>query len=102
MNCENCSIQHDGKYGRGRFCSRKCASAFSSNKNKNLKNKKISDSLKGKYTGIDNSFYKSGKSEGSGLGLYLAKKIIELYNGKITVNDSKMGGAKFSVYLEKL
>lgn len=63
MNCENCSIQHDGKYGSGRFCSKKCSSSFSSNKNKDLKNKKISDSLKGKYTGLDNSTYKSGKFE---------------------------------------
>lgn len=61
MNCENCSVQHDGKYGSGRFCSKKCSSSFSSNKNKDLKNKKISDSLKGKYTGLDNSTYKSDR-----------------------------------------
>ena len=61
MNCENCSIQHDGKYGSGRFCSKKCSSSFSSNKNKDLKNKKISDSLKGKYTGLNNSTYKSDR-----------------------------------------
>ena len=30
MKCENCGIEHDGKYGSGRFCSVKCARGFSS------------------------------------------------------------------------
>lgn len=63
MNCENCSIQHDGKYGSGRFCSKFCSSSYSSNKNKELKNKKISDSLVGRFTGLQNSVYKSNRFE---------------------------------------
>lgn len=27
MNCEKCNKEHDGKYGSGRFCSRKCANS---------------------------------------------------------------------------
>ena len=27
MNCEKCHSKHDGKYGTGRFCSRKCANS---------------------------------------------------------------------------
>ena len=61
MICENCSNIHDGNYGSGRFCSRFCSSSFSSNKNKELKNKKISESLKGRFTGLESSTYKSDR-----------------------------------------
>lgn len=61
MLCENCSNIHDGNYGSGRFCSRFCSSSFSSNKNKELKNKKISESLKGRFTGLESSTYKSDR-----------------------------------------
>jgi signal transduction histidine kinase len=45
---------------------------------------------------------KSSKS-GSGLGLYLGKKIIELHHGSITANSSGLGkGSTFSVVLPKL
>jgi hypothetical protein len=60
MKCEKCLIDHDGKYGSGRFCSSICSRSYSSNKNKEEKNKKISESLKGKYTGSENSHYKNG------------------------------------------
>lgn len=29
MKCENCGKEHDGSYGSGRFCSKKCRGAFS-------------------------------------------------------------------------
>ncbi|OKY77093.1 MAG: Signal transduction histidine kinase with PAS and PocR sensory domain, partial [Candidatus Methanohalarchaeum thermophilum] len=45
--------------------------------------------------------FKSGETGGSGLGMYLAKQIIENYNGKIEVRDSELGGARFDIYLNK-
>jgi hypothetical protein len=63
MRCENCNAQHDGKYGSGRFCSKFCSKSFSSNKNKEIKNKKISESLKGKFIGLENSYYKNNVKE---------------------------------------
>lgn len=48
MNCENCDQPHDGVYGSGRFCCRKCARAFSTkNKRKDI-NERVSKKLKGK------------------------------------------------------
>ena len=47
-NCENCKIEHDGKYGSGRFCSEKCAKSFSTKFNRIRTNLKISSALKGK------------------------------------------------------
>lgn len=47
MNCQNCSKEHDGTFGSGRFCSRKCSNTRKitdeirlkiSNSVKNLKN----------------------------------------------------------------
>ncbi|MFW5933043.1 MAG: PAS domain S-box protein [Candidatus Hadarchaeota archaeon] len=45
--------------------------------------------------------FKRGEAAGSGLGLYLAKNIVESYGGKLEVADSELGGAKFDVYLKK-
>lgn len=45
--------------------------------------------------------FKTEKSSGSGLGMYLVNKIAENYNGKIELFDSKLGGAGFKVHLEK-
>jgi signal transduction histidine kinase len=39
------------------------------------------------------------KSTGSGLGLAIVNRYIEAHSGKITVDDSEFGGAKFEVYL---
>lgn len=40
---------------------------------------------------------KLGKPDGTGLGLYISKQIIQQHNGKITVQDAKGGGAVFTV-----
>ncbi|MFH1375206.1 MAG: HAMP domain-containing sensor histidine kinase [Patescibacteria group bacterium] len=42
----------------------------------------------------------SSKGKGIGLGLYLCKKIIELHQGKIWVEESASGGAQFCIQLE--
>ena len=34
MICENCGKEHDGSYGSGRFCSKKCARSFSTKNSK--------------------------------------------------------------------
>ena len=43
MRCERCQIKHDGKYGSGRFCSKKCAY---------FKDTAFRDALSCKYIGI--------------------------------------------------
>jgi len=48
-HCENCGIEHDGTYGSGRFCSKECARSFSSKLNTNIRNEKISKTLKNKH-----------------------------------------------------
>lgn len=45
--------------------------------------------------------FKKGESSGSGLGMHLAKRIVEEYGGRIEAGDSELGGARIDVYLEK-
>lgn len=45
MNCELCKSKIDGSFGTGRFCNRSCAAKFSTNINRDERNKKISASL---------------------------------------------------------
>ncbi len=45
--------------------------------------------------------YKKGDKAGTGLGLHLVKTIVESYDGNIEVKDSKLGGARFDIYLKK-
>jgi len=42
-----------------------------------------------------------GENKGSGLGLYIVKKVIERYGGTITVEDNKPSGTIFAVKLRK-
>ncbi|KYC53234.1 MAG: sensory histidine kinase AtoS [Candidatus Methanofastidiosum methylothiophilum] len=42
-----------------------------------------------------------GESRGSGLGLYIVKKILERYNGSIKVEDNKPNGAVFVLKFRK-
>jgi hypothetical protein len=48
MKCETCNNLHDGSYGSGRFCNKKCSKTFSSTVKRKEANEKISNSLKGK------------------------------------------------------
>ena len=44
--CENCSSEHDGFYGSGRFCSIKCSRGFSTKAKRKEINEKVSKKLK--------------------------------------------------------
>lgn len=48
-NCENCSLEHNGLYGSGRFCCTKCARSFSTKLKRHIINEKVSLSLKSVY-----------------------------------------------------
>ena len=53
---------------------------------------------------IFDKFYQadsSHKQEGNGLGLTLAKRIVSIENGKITVENCRSGGCRFTVILEE-
>ncbi|HKL30247.1 MAG TPA: PAS domain-containing sensor histidine kinase [Natrialbaceae archaeon] len=43
--------------------------------------------------------YKGAESTGSGLGMHLAARIAETYDGELDVRDSELGGARFDVRL---
>ncbi len=51
---------------------------------------------------VFNPFYRGDKSrntKGFGLGLTSVKSVVEAHNGLITIDDSRLGGAKFTVEL---
>jgi K+-sensing histidine kinase KdpD len=53
---------------------------------------------------IFNKFYRIGnedtrKTIGTGLGLYIVKKVIEAHNGTVTVKDNQPKGTVFSVLI---
>ena len=55
---------------------------------------------------IFNKFYRVGdetvrKSKGTGLGLYIVKKIVEAHGGKIEVTSNLPSGSKFSIIFKK-
>jgi len=54
MICENCKIEHGGKYGSGRFCSSKCARGFSTKAKRSLINEKVRKTIKEKHPWIKN------------------------------------------------
>ena len=45
MNCEYCNQVHDGKFGSGRFCSKKCSRGFSTKSKRKEINEKIRKTL---------------------------------------------------------
>ena len=52
-------------------------------------------------------FYRSGQEEtrstkGTGIGLYIVRKMVELHHGKIEIIDNKPVGTVFKVFLPKL
>lgn len=53
MKCENCDTEHDGSYGRGRFCSSSCAKGFSTKANRKEIGRKISQALIGRELSIE-------------------------------------------------
>ena len=55
---------------------------------------------------IFDKFYRIGNrhtsgAKGTGLGLYLTKKIIEQHRGKITISNNEMEGSTFKIYLKR-
>ncbi|PTD93858.1 hypothetical protein C9439_05610 [archaeon SCG-AAA382B04] len=49
----------------------------------------------------DKIFEKNYATEGTGLGLYIVKEILNNSDGEIEVKDSDLGGTRFEVYLPK-
>jgi hypothetical protein len=47
VRCEKCNQPHDGSYASGRFCSEKCSRGFSTSKNREAINQKVSATLEG-------------------------------------------------------
>ncbi|MFW6197021.1 MAG: sensor histidine kinase, partial [Thermoplasmatota archaeon] len=45
--------------------------------------------------------FKDKNSSGLGIGMYLVKKIVENYDGRIKIMDSEMSGARFDITLNK-
>lgn len=45
--------------------------------------------------------YKKGENSGSGLGMYMVKKIAKNYGSKVKITDSELGGTRFELPLEK-
>ncbi len=52
MVCENCGNSHEGLYGSGRFCCKKCACSFSTK----LKRREINEKISKKLTGRPSQF----------------------------------------------
>lgn len=48
MLCENCLNQHNGDYGSGRFCSKKCARGYATKAKRAEINKTVSQKLTGR------------------------------------------------------
>ncbi|UJG44002.1 MAG: PAS domain-containing sensor histidine kinase [Candidatus Heimdallarchaeum endolithica] len=65
----------------------------------------FSDDGKGIEENIIPNLFRKGikgtESKGSGLGLYITKKIINLYEGHIIARNGRKGGAEFIIELEK-
>lgn len=55
MICEFCKAEHSGEYGSGRFCSMRCARAFSTKTNRAEINRKVSSKLKGRKQTVPKS-----------------------------------------------
>ncbi|WGI17965.1 PAS domain S-box protein [Methanonatronarchaeum sp. AMET-Sl] len=60
--------------------------------------KGIPDKQKNKIT---QKGYKTGQNAGTGIGLYITKKITEKYKGKLKIKNSNTGGTKFKTILKK-
>ncbi len=58
----------------------------------------IPDETKDKIT---KKGFQGEESSGSGLGMHLVKRIAEIYDGEFEVLDSRLGGAKFEIELNR-
>lgn len=59
--CENCTINHDGAYGSGRFCGPACARGFSTKAKRKEINERVSSTLQAKGIRPDSKYqFKSG------------------------------------------
>jgi len=80
MICENCGKEHNGSYGSGRFCCKKCAKSFSTKNEKNkdkLKEAKCIDCGKTIYINKRNSLLTCRCEE--------CKKIYKKINNKLII-----------------
>ena len=64
----------------------------------------IADSEKGR---VFDKFYRVGnedtrKTKGTGLGLYIVRRFVEIYKGEISVSDNKPVGSVFKIVLPKV
>lgn len=48
MNCEYCKSEHEGNFGKGRFCNASCAAGFATSEKRKEINTKVSLRLKGR------------------------------------------------------
>lgn len=46
--------------------------------------------------------YTTDEERGTGLGMFLVKMLLDIYDGDVDVKDSEMGGARFDVKLKKV
>ncbi|OUJ18141.1 Signal transduction histidine kinase containing PAS domain [Methanonatronarchaeum thermophilum] len=78
---------------------------ISSQKTQNKLQYIIEDNGKGipkkDWNKVFNRTYTTDGERGTGLGLYLSKTLLSNYGGEIELDKSKMGGAKFTVTLQK-
>lgn len=65
---------------------------------------RVADYGKGVPDHLKEKIFEEGftTGEGMGLGLYIAKKILEIYGGKIEVKDNKPTGAIFEIKVPKI
>ncbi|MFP4142995.1 MAG: PAS domain S-box protein [Thermoplasmata archaeon] len=46
--------------------------------------------------------YTTDEERGTGLGMFLVKMLLEIYEGDIKVRDSQLGGARFDIFLKRI
>jgi signal transduction histidine kinase len=65
----------------------------------------VDDDGRGVPKELREKIFRKGISEravGRGLGLYLVKKVVEIYDGDIQVTDSPLGGTRFTIRLKRV
>ena len=61
--------------------------------------KKYHGKIFGKFVQLENIYTKTGSS--TGLGLAITKELVEMHNGRITLESKVNKGSTFTVYLPK-